>query len=135
MDQPFVMFGTAHLAAIALTFAVPLVFALAVRASGSGRLANVLRWAFAVELIATYALWYWLLWQRGWMAVGNILPMHLCDWAAIACIVTLVVPNQRTYELAYFWALTGTLQATLTPSLRSAGRTGASWCSSASTAA
>jgi hypothetical integral membrane protein (TIGR02206 family) len=117
MDQPFVFFGTAHVAAIALAFAVPLVLAVVVRLSGSGAFANAVRWAFAVGLIATYALWYWLLYSRGWMAVGNLLPMHLCDWAAIATIVTLLWPNQKSYELAYFWALTGTLQATLTPQL------------------
>jgi hypothetical integral membrane protein (TIGR02206 family) len=117
MDPHFVVFGPAHLAAIALAFAVPLLMAVAVRLSGSVALANVFRWAFAGLLIATYLLWYWLLWQRGWMAVGNMLPMHLCDWAAIVCIVSLIRPNQRTYELAYFWALTGTLQATLTPEL------------------
>ena len=117
MDPHFVIFGPAHLAAIALAFVVPLVMAAAVRASGSTALMNIFRWAFAALLIATYLLWYWLLWQRGWMAVGNMLPMHLCDWAAIVCIVSLLRPNQRTYELAYFWALTGTLQATLTPEL------------------
>jgi hypothetical integral membrane protein (TIGR02206 family) len=117
MDHPFVFFGTAHLAAIALAFAVPFVLAVVVRMSGSAALANAVRWAFAVELIGTYALWYWLLFARGWFGIASALPMHLCDWAAIAAIVTLVRPNQKSYELAYFWALTGTLQATLTPQL------------------
>jgi hypothetical integral membrane protein (TIGR02206 family) len=117
MEPHFVLFGAAHLTAIALAFAVPIVLAALLRLSGSATLANLVRWAFAAELIATYALWYWLLYERGWMAVGNMLPMHLCDWAAIACIVSLVRPNQKTYELAYFWALSATLQATLTPEL------------------
>lgn len=117
METPFVMFGTAHLLAIGLAFEVPVVLAFLVRVSKSRPLAEIVRWTFAVELIATYALWYWLLYERGWMAVGNLLPMHLCDWAAIACIVTLIRPNQRSYELAYFWALSATLQATLTPEL------------------
>jgi len=117
MDQPFVFFGTAHVAAIALAFAVPVLLAVAVRTSGNAALTNAIRWAFAVELIANYALWYWLLFARGWFGIGSALPMHLCDWAAIAAIVTLLWPNQRSYELAYFWALTGTLQATLTPQL------------------
>jgi len=117
MENHFVLFGTAHWTAIALAFAVPLALAAAVRISRNAVLRDAVRWAFAAELIATYALWYWLLYDRGWMAVGNVLPMHLCDWAAIVCIATLIRPNQRTYELAYFWALTGTLQATLTPEL------------------
>jgi len=117
MDQPFVFFGAAHIAAIVLAFVVPVLLAIAVRMSGSAALANAIRWAFAAELIATYALWYWLLFARGWFGIGSALPMHLCDWAAIVAIVTLLRPNQRSYELAYFWALTGTLQATLTPQL------------------
>ncbi|MBV9991768.1 MAG: TIGR02206 family membrane protein [Alphaproteobacteria bacterium] len=117
MDPHFVLFGPAHWTAIALAFVVPTVLAVVVRLSGSETLKDIVRWAFAAELIATYALWYWLLIDRGWVAVGNILPMHLCDWAAIVCIVSLIRPNQKTYELAYFWALTGTLQATLTPEL------------------
>ncbi len=43
--------------------------------------------------------------------------MHLCDWACIAVIVTMLALNQRSYELAYFWALAGTLQGLLTPDL------------------
>jgi hypothetical integral membrane protein (TIGR02206 family) len=117
MDPHFILFGAAHLTAIALAFAVPILLAIVVRLSGSAALTNIVRWLFALELIATYAIWYWLLYQRGWVAVGNILPMHLCDWAAIACIVTLLRPNQKSYELAYFWALSATLQATLTPEL------------------
>ena len=117
MDPHFVLFGTAHLVAVALAFVVPLVLALVVRTSKSAALVNAVRWVFAGELIATYLLWYGLLIARGWAGVGNILPMHLCDWAAIACIVSLIRPNQKTYELAYFWALSATLQATLTPEL------------------
>ena len=117
MPIPFVMFGPAHQVAIALAFAVPLVLAIFVRFVNNPAIANIVRWLFAAELIATYILWYWLLIARGWVAIGNILPMHLCDWAAIAAIITLVRPNQKTYELAYFWALSATLQATLTPEL------------------
>jgi hypothetical integral membrane protein (TIGR02206 family) len=117
MDHPFVLFGTAHKAAIVSAFLVPVALAILVRSANSRRFADTVRWLFAAELIATYALWYWLLYSRGWMAVGNLLPMHLCDWAAIAAFITLIRPNQRTYELSYFWALSATLQATLTPQL------------------
>ncbi|MEJ0042764.1 MAG: TIGR02206 family membrane protein [Rhizomicrobium sp.] len=41
--------------------------------------------------------------------------MNLCDWASIALIATLLVPGQRTFELAYFWALAGTTQGLVTP--------------------
>jgi hypothetical integral membrane protein (TIGR02206 family) len=117
MASHFILFGPAHVTAIALSFVVPAILAVAVRMSGDRRLTDIVRWFFAAELIATYILWYTMILERGWVAAGTILPMHLCDWAAIACIVTLIRPNQRSYELAYFWALIGTLQATLTPEL------------------
>ena len=114
MTHQFVPFGTAHQVAIALAFLTPVPLAALVRSTGSARLADIVRWLFAAELIAMYGLWFWLLHQG---FVGNALPMHLCDWAAIATIVTLLKPNQKSYELAYFWTLSGTLQATLTPEL------------------
>jgi len=117
MPIPFVMFGPAHQVAIALAFVVPIALAVLVRMANNDTLYRAVRFLLAAELIATYVIWVWLLYARGWMAVGNILPMHLCDWAAIATIVTLIRPNQKTYELAYFWALSATLQATLTPEL------------------
>ncbi len=118
MNDKFVLFGTAHLCAIALAFLVPLVLAMATAMSRNGAFERFVRLAFAALLIGTWIVWFGLLYRRQWFAPGNILPMNLCDWAAILTIVTLLKPGQRTYELAYFWALGGTLQALLTPDLR-----------------
>jgi hypothetical integral membrane protein (TIGR02206 family) len=115
MDRTFVWFGTAHIAAIALSFCAPIVLAAFARVSP--RLAVAIRFILAGELIATWILWYWLIVARGWVSAHTLLPMDLCSWAAIAAIVTLIRPNQRGFELAYFWALTGTLQALITPEL------------------
>jgi hypothetical integral membrane protein (TIGR02206 family) len=117
MDARFVPFGPSHLAAIAATFLVPLVLTTAVRVRRSPQLAAAFRLAFATELIATWILWYWLILARGWISADTLLPMQLCDWAAIAAIVALLLRNQLAYELGYFWALSGTLQALLTPEL------------------
>ncbi|HEX4535164.1 MAG TPA: TIGR02206 family membrane protein [Rhizomicrobium sp.] len=116
-SAPFVFFGTAHLAAIALTFIVPLVLAVITRTIGGRQAVRFMRYLFAAELIATWILWYWLIWERGWISWQTTLPMHLCDWATITALITLLWPNQRTYELAYFWSLSGTVQALLTPEL------------------
>ncbi|MEM6910163.1 MAG: TIGR02206 family membrane protein [Verrucomicrobiota bacterium] len=48
---------------------------------------------------------------------ANALPMHLCDWAAIAGGIALLTGKPLFAELTYFWALAGTLQGLLTPSL------------------
>ena len=117
MAAPFVRFGTPHLAVIALAFALPLGLTALVHRTRRTALERTISLAFAAELIATWALWYWLIVSQGWVSAATVLPMNLCDWAAIAALVTLVRPNQWSYELAWFWSLSGTLQALLTPDL------------------
>ena len=117
-SPPFALFGHGHLTAIILTVAIPLVLAVLARGARSEAFTRAIRWLFAAELIATYILWYWIIFSNGWQSAQTLLPMWLCDWATITAIVTLIWPNQRTYELAYFWALAGTLQAMITPDLR-----------------
>ncbi len=113
MHDKFVPFGPDHLTAIALTVAVPGALAMIVRK----RLAldAYFRWFFAALLIGTWIAWYALFIARGWLGLGNALPMNLCDWATIALLVTLFKPNRKSYELAYFWAFAGTIQGLVTP--------------------
>lgn len=117
MSHPFVLFGRGHLTVLALTFVVPALLALLTRRSMNAVRAT--RFAFATWLIGTWILWLWMIFDLGWESPQTLLPMHLCDWATIATVVTLLVPNQKTYELAYFWCLCGTLLAMITPDLKS----------------
>ncbi|MEI9888676.1 MAG: TIGR02206 family membrane protein [Rhizomicrobium sp.] len=114
MPEPFVLFGPQHLIVIALTFAVPGVLAPAARLA-KAPLDAAIRFAFAGLLIGTWIAWYVLFAQRGWLGPGNEFPMNLCDWATVALIATLIRPNQKAFELAYFWALAGTTQGLVTP--------------------
>ncbi|MGA9795102.1 MAG: TIGR02206 family membrane protein [Rhizomicrobium sp.] len=115
MQPPFVLFGPAHIAVMCLSFMVPVLLALMVRADDSRVADRMVRWGFAALLIANWVFWYGLFWRRGWLNWSDVLPMNLCDWAAVAAIVALLGRNQRAYELAYFWALAGTLQGLITP--------------------
>lgn len=45
------------------------------------------------------------------------LPLELCDAAGMATIVALLTRRQAAFELAYFWGLSGTFLALLTPPL------------------
>jgi hypothetical integral membrane protein (TIGR02206 family) len=45
------------------------------------------------------------------------LPLELCDAAGVATIVALLTRRQGAFELAYFWGLSGTFLALLTPPL------------------
>jgi hypothetical integral membrane protein (TIGR02206 family) len=106
---------------VALTFAVPLLFAALVRRGfglhwGRHRgLDRPLRYGFALLLLGGYAAWYTMFALRGWLGLGNVLPFNLCDWAAIALVITLLKPNHLSYEMGYFWGLGGTMHGLLTP--------------------
>jgi hypothetical integral membrane protein (TIGR02206 family) len=117
MSGPFVAFGASHLTVMTLTVIVAPGLAIIARRLRSEKFARAVSLAFAAELIVTWIVWYWLIAARGWISAQTILPMDLCDWATIATLATLLLPNQRSYELAYFWALSGTLQALVTPEL------------------
>ncbi|MBV9991767.1 MAG: TIGR02206 family membrane protein [Alphaproteobacteria bacterium] len=113
MQDRFVLFGRDHVVALLLTVAVPLLLAIAARRDP--RLDKPFRLGFAALLIGTWIAWFALFIARGWLGLGNALPMNLCDWATIALIVTLIRPNRKAYELAYFWAFAGTIQGLVTP--------------------
>jgi hypothetical integral membrane protein (TIGR02206 family) len=114
MHDKFVLFGTQHLIVIALTFAIPAALAPVGRWSNR-RADEAIRWMFAGLLIGTWIAWYALFIARHWLGPGNEYPMNLCDWATIALIVALICPSQIAFELAYFWALAGTMQGLITP--------------------
>jgi len=110
---PFVLFGRSHLIASLLSLVVPAALVALTRANQ--KLDKPIRWMFAALLIGVWIWWYVLAYGRGWLTFGDALPMNLCDWATIVTIATLLVPNQKTYDLAYFWALGGTIQGMITP--------------------
>ncbi len=115
MAARFVDLSASHLAVLALILAAALVLTATARLRPGAD--PPIRAGLAVFLAATELVWLWVLYRNGWMWIGNWLPMQLCDWATIAAFVTLIRPGQRSYELAYFWALGATLQALLTPAL------------------
>jgi hypothetical integral membrane protein (TIGR02206 family) len=114
---PFVPFGRSHQIVLALTVLVPVVLAFLVRRTKSETLARAIRFVFAAAILGDWLYWYWLFAERHWLVPGNELPMDLCSWAAIATVVALINANPKSYELAYFWALAGTVQGLLRPGI------------------
>jgi hypothetical integral membrane protein (TIGR02206 family) len=106
-----------HVAALATTAAVAALLVGGARhrpdawATRAGLvLALVILGGYLCEQI-TYAL------RDEWTARVN-LPLHLTDAVTFAAIVALWRPERTLFvELVYFWALTATLQAVLTPDL------------------
>jgi hypothetical integral membrane protein (TIGR02206 family) len=116
--RKFVLFGGLHLFILGTTIVLPFAMSRFTRRDRRPRLARILAAALAVVLLSdrifAVALGYHEHRITRW---ADALPMHLCDWASIAVIITLVWRRQLLYELAYFWGLAGTLQAVLTPDL------------------
>ncbi len=115
MPHPFVLFGPSHAAAIALTFAASGGLSALLRRRPSAMLDKTIRRSLAAVIALNWGLWMFLLYTRNWLDIGNEMPLNLCDWASVATLITVVSPNRKSFELAYFWTLCGTLQALITP--------------------
>jgi hypothetical integral membrane protein (TIGR02206 family) len=118
MNAPFVFLGPSHVTAIALSLATPAALAAVARRSDGRRFDETIRWTLAAIVAVNWIAWMALLYFRDWLNIGNEIPLNLCDWATVAIFVALVWPNQKSFELAYFWGLCGTLQALVTPDCR-----------------
>jgi hypothetical integral membrane protein (TIGR02206 family) len=57
---------------------------------------------------------------RGTWDVEHNLPLHLTDLVTIVSVLALWTLRPRLVELTYFWALTASVQAVLTPNLTEA---------------
>lgn len=115
---PFVVFGPSHKLVLKLIALVPAVLALLVHVMRRSWLERVFCWAFALTIGGTWAAWYVIFTQRGWIDWGNALPLDLCSWAAIAAVIALTARSRKAYELAWFWAMAGTVQGIVTPDIR-----------------
>ncbi len=116
-------FGPAHLTLILLSLLGPVIFAAVFlwrRAPDDPvwiQRDRLMRWALAVLLALSMVgklIYFGLVWQ---LPATQLLPMHLCDWALFIGIAALIWRQQDLYELTYFWGLSGTMQAMLTPHL------------------
>jgi len=73
--------------------------------------------AIAVVVLAAYVTDHAVAAARGIWTVRLYLPLHLSDAATLVAAAALWTARPALVELAYFWGLTGALQATLTPDL------------------
>ncbi len=105
-----------HLAALALTAVLCAVAVAGGRLRGrrfgvaaSRALAAAIGTGYVVEQTA-YAL-------RGDWSVTLNLPFHLTDFVTLMAVVALLTGRRLAVELTYFWALTASLLAVLTPEI------------------
>jgi hypothetical integral membrane protein (TIGR02206 family) len=121
--HPFRLFGPSHLAVLAVTAGVTAgLVLLARRARAAGDPAGTLvpraiAWFLAGVLVLDEAAVAAFAAHADLPTLKDHLPFQLCDWVILACAAALFWRHRLAYELAYFWGLSGTLQALLTPDL------------------
>ena len=113
----FALFTPAHFAPVLVMLAV--IFLLrkkqdAIRVSPHE---EKLRYILAFALLIADMGYYWRLAGAPWLAVGPAenLPIGVCGWAAVFCSFMLVGKCQSLFDISYFWLLSGSLFALLTP--------------------
>lgn len=105
----------AHLGAIALSAVVAAGLALLVRERPAW--GSAVRAGLAAFLLAGAVGYVVAEWRLGILSVWDFLPLHLCDFAIFVAAFALVTRRPAAVELLWFWALTGTLFAVLTPAV------------------
>ena len=80
-------------------------------------LGRPVRLALAAGIVVLVAFEFSMGVREGWLGWVAVLPLELCDAALVLAVITLVVPRRATAEVVYFWAVSGTLLAMLTPEL------------------
>ncbi len=110
----FILFGPEHLTVLLILLILSCLILYGAR--HLRRLAKAyLSWILGLLLLAYAAAIYFQEAMQGSLHASYSLPMQLCDWVLIACLIALIRPNLLAAEIAYFWGLGGTVQAVLTP--------------------
>jgi hypothetical integral membrane protein (TIGR02206 family) len=113
--RPFVRFGPEHLASLLLPILAAAALSTLMRRDSTGRVARTIRVGLALLFLggAIAAMWGGVpLETLDW---ADILPLHLCDLLVLIAVWALLSRRQGAYEVLYYWGLTGTLIATITP--------------------
>jgi hypothetical integral membrane protein (TIGR02206 family) len=112
-------FAGEHVAALAATATVATLSIWVARTRPGAWIVPFSR-ALAVLILAAYLAENVAIVVRGTWSLERSLPLQLTDAVTIVSALALWTPRPLLFELAYFWALTASLQAVLTPNLDSA---------------
>jgi hypothetical integral membrane protein (TIGR02206 family) len=112
--MPFHPFTPAHFITLAIGFL--LTAGLIVFAKRSGKNQRIVTAILAFLNLSAYPLALYA-WRDHPRALDNILPLHLCDLAAIVAGFALFTRKPILLTLTYFWGIAATTQALLTPAI------------------
>lgn len=116
-QQEFALFTPAHIAPILGMIAVIIAIKCSARKLQQWKHEQAIRYVLAFLLICSEMAYYWRLVgvpSLGANPVDN-LPVGVCGWAVILCSFMVVGKTQSFFDIAYFWLLSGSVFALLTP--------------------
>ena len=116
MPQPFHAFSLQHLATLAVGASVLFALIVAGRRGGTSRTVSTGVLAFLNLSAYPLGLAAWLALDEP-QSLDNLVPLHLCDRAAVIAGFALLTRHPLLCALTYFWGLAATTQALLTPAL------------------
>jgi len=112
-----------HVAALAATAALSVALPVAAR-ERPGAWTRVFSRGVALILLASFLAYPLVVALQGSYELDFDLPLQLTDAATVVAAIALWSLRPLPFELAYFWGLTASLQAVLTPSLGADDRFG-----------
>ncbi len=112
------LFSPQHLIVLGATAAACAGLGLAARRDPDAAWITPAARGLAVLLVLNEIAFHVVLQLDEGLSARGDLPLHLTDAATIAAVIALWRPSALAFELTYFWAMTATVQALLTPDLR-----------------
>ncbi len=114
---PLILFGPAHLSSVLVIAAIGVVLPLLARRTLSIAGQYRVGLLIAALLIGQEGFHVWLLANHYDQLLSSLLPLHLCGLSVLLTAWVLAARSYSAYEVVYFWAWGGTLQALVTPDL------------------
>ena len=116
-EVEFSLFTLAHFAPVILLLTAIFLIYKRKDALRQWKYEENLRYVLAFVLLISDMAYYWRLVGMPSLQPGPVenLPIGVCGWAAIFCGVMLVGKSQRLFDVVYFWLLSGSLFALITP--------------------
>jgi hypothetical integral membrane protein (TIGR02206 family) len=115
-DSRSFFLSSSHLAALIVTAALCVALPLAARRN-PGHWTSLFSRGLALLLLGAFLAYPLVIGLRGDYDLDFDLPLHLTDIVTVVAALALWTRRPLLFELTYFWGLTASVQAVLTPAL------------------
>jgi hypothetical integral membrane protein (TIGR02206 family) len=116
--ERFTQWNASHWWALSVSLLLIVLVPLAAKKFLTTRQQNITGALIGGTIAGSWILWTILEVAAGTFDIRQHLPLQLCRFSNIAIVLVLVFKKQWWYEILYFWALGGMLQASITPDLQ-----------------